>query len=64
MSQRHVKVGAVLAAVVASFVALPTGTASADVCDDGWLIWNAYVEMGDTATAFAMLDTLADMDCY
>lgn len=64
MSKRIAKFGAAIAGLVAGLVFLNVGTAGADVCSDGWTIYNAYEEMHDAPTAWAMLANLHDMGCY
>jgi hypothetical protein len=63
MSRTLAKIGAGLAAVAAVFM-FSAGTADASVCDDGWTLYNAYEQMGDAPTAWAMLRNLSDMGCY
>jgi hypothetical protein len=63
MLKRLAKLGAGLAAVATALLFLPAATADASVCDDGWVIYNAYERMGDAPTAWAILQKLADMGC-
>jgi hypothetical protein len=63
MTKAIVRITAVLFGVVAGFATIPAATASADICDDGWKLYNAYSEMGDNATTWAMLENLGAHGC-
>jgi hypothetical protein len=64
MFKRYAKIGAVLAALTAAtFLAIPAGPASADVCSDGLTLANIYSHMGDSATAWQIYFNLQDMGC-
>ncbi|MFG1710955.1 hypothetical protein ACFLIM_48125 [Nonomuraea sp. M3C6] len=68
MSRISAKIAAVLIALAAGLVAISTLTAGPanaipPACHDGFVLWNIYHDMGDEATASAILSNLRGMGC-